>query len=234
MQPVYTLEELAKFLNRPAKEIQKLAEKDVLKGRKFQGKWVFALADVVLWMEKEMTQVEIDKTVDLENAVSRASGESEEEVSLASLLDVQTIDLSFSAKTKSSIINEIVKLPEQVGKLWDAGAMAKALLEREEMASTALDHGVAIMHPRRPQADIISDDFLTLAIARKPIPFGGGFANETDVFFLLCCQTDVSYLRTLGKLARTLKTPGFLDELRQCPDAEAVVDLFRKTEQELS
>jgi PTS system nitrogen regulatory IIA component len=112
--------------------------------------------------------------------------------------------------------------------------MAKALLEREEMASTALDHGVAIMHPRRPQADIISDDFLTLAIARKPVPFGGGFANETDVFFLLCCQTDVSYLRTLGKLARTLKTPGFLDELRQCPDAEAVVDLFRKTEQELS
>jgi PTS system nitrogen regulatory IIA component len=234
MQNSYTLEELAKFLNRPEKEIQKLAEKEVLKGRKIQGKWVFALADVALWMEQEMTEFEVEKTEQLEQAIIQSAVEAEEEISLVSILAPRAIDLSFSAKTKASVIRKMAELAENNGKLWDVDSMIEALRAREDMASTALENGVAIMHPRRPQANIIAEDFLALAVTPKPIPFGGGYDNETDVFFLLCCQTDTSYLRSLGKLVRVLKTPNFLDNLRECPDAEAVRKLIAQTEKELS
>lgn len=233
MQHSYSLTELAKFLNRTDKEIQKLADKGILKGRKVQGTWIFSLPDVVLWMENEMTQVSTDETEQLEHAVVKASDEAPATVELSSLISPESIDLSFSAKTKSSVLNEIVKLGEDVGKLWDGKMMAAALREREDMSSTALENGVAILHPRRPQANILAEDFLALAITSRAIPFGGGRDNETDVFFLLCCQTDASYLRALGKLARVLKFPDFLDQLRECETSGEVIELIKKTESKL-
>lgn len=233
MQRTYTLEELSKFLNRSTKEVQKLAEKEILKGRKVQGKWTFALPDVVLWMENEMTRLAEEETAQLEEVVA-SDAEVVEEVSLAALLDEAAIDLQFAAKTKASVLREMPKLAEKTGKLWDADQMAEALREREEMASTALDVGAAILHPRRPQADILAEDFLALGISPRGVPFGGGFDNLTDVFFLLCCQTDASYLRALGRLARVLRQPNFLDSLRKCADAYEVKKLIVATEQELN
>lgn len=233
MQRAYTLEELAKFLNRSTKEVQKLAEKDILKGRKVQGKWNFALPDVVLWMENEMTRLKEEETAQLEEVVS-SDDEIVDEVSLDSLLDVGAIDLQFAAKTKASVLREMAKLAENAGKLWDAEQMAEALREREEMASTALDVGAAILHPRRPRPDLLAEDFLALGVARRGVPFGGGFDNLTDVFFLLCCQTDASYLRALGRLARVMRQPGFLDSLRECSDPIEAKNLIVATERELN
>lgn len=232
MQRTYTIEELSSFLKRPIREIQKLAEKEILKGTKNRGQWKFALPDIVLWIEKEMTQSEVSQTIQLENVVTNEA-EEQSDVVLHNLLDIGSIDVTFAAKTKPSVIREIVKLGTNVGKLWDPETMSNALREREEMASTALEEGVAIMHPRRPHPNIIAEDFIALAITPTPIPFGGT-RKTTDVFFLLCCQTDVSYLRTLGKLARVLKKPGFLDTLRECTDSSSVLELIEQTERELT
>lgn len=229
MQQSYTLEELAEFLNRSVKEVQRMAEKEELKGRKARGTWTFALPDVVLWMERELTKIKSEKENDLENVVPPG----DEDLALSELIGADLIDLNFRVRTKSSVINEIVKLGERASKLWDSDAMARALREREEMASTALENGVAIMHPRRPQTDIVAEDFLALGLAPSPIPFGGGFNNETDVFFLLCCRSDASYLRALGKLAKALKTPGFLDALRDCSSADDAYALIVETEEKI-
>lgn len=212
MQRSYTLDELAKFLRRQPKQLQKLAENETLKGRKVQGEWVFALPDVVLWMESEIVEpespnAEFEKTLAAGNA---------EETTLADIFVESAIDLNFPAKTKESVIRNITKLAADAGFLWDPDSMGDALREREEMASTALDSGVAILHPRQPQPHIIAQNFLALGLAGRGVPFGGGFNNLTDVFFLLCCDADRVYLQMLNRLARVLKSDGFLDALREC------------------
>lgn len=233
MQRTYTLEELARLLNRQPKELRKLAENDVLHGRKAQGSWTFALPDLVLWMEQEMTQVDAGKAAELENAVASAR-ESHEETEFSELLSESLVNLFFTAKTKSSVVSEIARIAENAGMLWDADTMTSALKEREEMASTAMEGGVAILHPRRPQSDIIAQDFLVVAVSPNGVPFGGGRDNLTDVFFLLCCQSDASYLRSLGRLARIIKTDGVLDALRQAETQADVVELLSNTERELN
>ena len=232
MEPYYKLGELAKFLKRTEKELTKLAENGSLKGRKVQGEWVFGSQDIVLWMEQEMIRMTPEETSEFEDAVVRADLE-KEEFTLSEMLSPESIELEFPARTKPSIINEIVKLGERVGKLWDPETMAQALREREEKGSTAMGCGVAILHPQCPQTGVISENFLALAIASRPVPFGGGFDGLTDVFFLLCCETQAIHLRALAKLSRILKTPGFLDELRQCPDPMSICDLLAKAEREL-
>lgn len=232
MQRVYTLEELARFLHRQPKELRKLAEKNIITGRKIQGSWSFALPDVVLWMEREMTQVDDNAKARLENAVSSVA-EDHEEVDFRELLSEDLVDLSFPAKTRSSVIADIAKIAENSGRLWDAEAMAKALREREEMASTALENGVAILHPRRPLPEIVGEDFLVVAVAPSGVPFGGGHANLTDVFFLLCCRSDAAYLRSLGRLARAINTPGVLDKLREAQNPGDAVELLATTAESL-
>ena len=215
MQRSYTLAELAKFLRVQPKQLQKLAENETLKGRKVQGEWVFALPDVVLWMESEIVEPESPND-EFEKTLAPSAGADDEEASLAGIFVESAIDLNFPAKTKESVIRNITKLAADAGVLWDPDGMADALREREEMASTALDVGVAILHPRQPQPHIIAQNFLALGLAGRGVPFGGGFNNLTDVFFLLCCDSDRVYHRMLNRLARVLKSEGFLDALREC------------------
>ena len=50
------------------------------------------------------------------------------------------------------------------------------------MHSTALDNGVALLHPRRPMPAILAEAVLALGITPGGIPFGSG-GSLTDIFF---------------------------------------------------
>ena len=128
--------------------------------------------------------------------------------------------MPLSARTRNSVIDSMVELAACTGWLWDTREMAEAVKAREAMHTTALENGVALLHPRRPMAKILSQPFLALGCTTNGIPFGGG-APLTDVFFLICSTEDRVHLRVLARLSRILTSPGFLDALRQATDAEA-------------
>ena len=175
MQRTYTLDELAKFLKRHPKELKKLADNGRLLGRKHQGEWIFALADVVQWMERELTHIDDDARAGMENAVASVA-EEDEDVAFRDLIYKNAITVSFPARTRSSVLSEIAKMAEDAGLLWDAAQMSQALAEREELDSTALENGVAILHPRRPTPNLIAQEFsyavgLTFAICGHSVVF---------------------------------------------------------------
>ncbi|MBQ9371853.1 MAG: PTS sugar transporter subunit IIA [Thermoguttaceae bacterium] len=229
MQRTYTLSELATFLRRSERELKTLAEKGVLQGRQRQGEWIFDLPSVSQWMEEEIARGDLVKNKDLEEAVAKISQEEDARL-LRNMMSVDLIDLAFPARTKSSALSRMTQMAESCGRLWDAAAMTDALREREEMSSTAFEEGFAILHPRRPQPDILPENFLAIGISPSGIPFGAERGRLTDVFFLLCCQSDASYLRALGRLTRILKQSEFLDQLRECASPIDALNLFEDAE----
>jgi PTS system nitrogen regulatory IIA component len=110
------------------------------------------------------------------------------------------------------------QLAAATGMLWDPQRMAEAVAEREAMAPTALEHGVALLHPRRPQSSILGQAVLALGITRKGIPFGGT-GGLTDVFFLIAATSDHEYLRILARLSRIIHDQEWLAQLRAADDA---------------
>ena len=68
---------------------------------------------------------------------------------------------------------------------------------------------------------------------------GGGYGGNaghdglTDVFFLICCQDDRTHLTVLARLARLLRRPDFLDELRVAETPAEVWQLVDSAEREL-
>src|SRR5205814_1088538 len=69
---------------------------------------------------------------------------------LTTLLHTDCVAVPLPASTRSSLFRELVKLAEQSWQVYDPDAVLTAIQAREELASTAQDNGVAVLHPRRP------------------------------------------------------------------------------------
>lgn len=227
----FTIAEVARFLHLPEKKVQKLADQGELAGSKIQGKWLFSKADIVLWFEGNLTNAETDDHLkDIEDFAEKVERETEEDVTVSALLERGAILIPFAAKTKDSVIRELTQKGMEIGMVWDPDRMADALRKREEMMSTAMENGVALLHPRRPLTDNIADSFLILGVSLRGVPFGGGFNNLTDIFFLIGAMDDKTHLKVLAGIGKILKHPDFLPKLREMETSREILDLIRETE----
>ncbi len=139
-----------------------------------------------------------------------------------SLLDYLTEELviiPFLARTKPAVFRDIIDPPLNCGLLWGKEKMMEALYKREEESSTALPNGVALLHPAHPMTNLLGSTFIVLGIEPAPIPFGGGFNNKTDIFFLICSEDRTIHLNIMHTLAHLMQEKNFLDELREAKSA---------------
>ncbi len=111
--------------------------------------------------------------------------------------------------------------------------MIDAVMAREDLHPTALDNGVALLHPRRPQTSILAEPLLALGRSAQPLPFGNQSGHLTDVFFLICSTDDRVHLQVLAKLSRLLSGTTFLEELRDSASPREACELLRKYEDEM-
>lgn len=228
----YDLESLAVYLHLTPQQVTRLAERGKLPGRKVAGQWRFSRPDIHQWLERRIGLSDEEELVEVEDVLDRSAGpNSSEEVSLGELLPPTAIAIPLVARTRNSVITRMVALAAGTGWLWDPKKMAEAVRAREEMHPTALENGVALLHPRRPMPRILSQPLLALGRTLTGIPFGAG--PLTDIFFLVCSAEDRGHLRVLARLSRLLTVSGFLDELRAAPDGPAARQLILDTEKKL-
>ncbi len=228
----FDIDSLAAYLHLTPQQVTRLADRGKLPGRKVASRWRFARAEIHHWLERRIGLSDEDELLEVEDVLQGPIGtKQQEEISVAELLPIEAIAVPLKARTRNSVITRMVKLAAQTGLLWDPKKMAEAVRAREDMHPTALENGVALMHPRRPMARILSRPFLALGCTVTGIPFGG--ALMTDVFFLVCSVEDRGHLRVLARLSRVLTVPGFVDALRAAPDAKAAHQLIVDAERKL-
>jgi len=215
----FNVETLAAFLHLTPQQVSRLADRGKLPGRKVAGEWRFSRPEIHRWFEERIGVADEDGLVEVEGVLERnAPADQKQEVSLAAMLPREAVAVPLLAQSRNSVINAMVELAASTGILWDPRAMAEAVKAREDMHPTALDGGVALMHPRRPMAKILSQPMMALGRTNHGIPFGSG-APLTDVFFLICSTDDRGHLRVLARLSRLLNVADFLARLRSAPDA---------------
>jgi nitrogen PTS system EIIA component len=215
----YDVDGLAKYLHLAPAQITKLAERGQLPGRRVGGSWRFPEAEIHHWLEERMGGGGDTELTHVEKVLNVSQGE-QAEITIAGLLSPEAIAVPLAARTKSSVISAIVELASKTGWLWDVGRMEDAVRARENLHSTALEIGVALLHPRRPLPDILGQSFLALGCTGSGIPFGDERGRLTDIFFLICSLDDATHLRILARLSRLLMEPDFLPAIREATSAE--------------
>jgi PTS system nitrogen regulatory IIA component len=210
--------------------VLKLAERGKLPGRRVGGEWRFSPAEIHHWLETRIGFSDEEALVQMEGALDRATHQSEpEEVCIADLLRRDAVAVPLDARTHGSVIDRMTQLAAATSLLWDPVKMAEAVRAREEMHSTALDNGVALLHPRRPMPAILAEAVLALGVTPRGIPFGSG-GSLTDVFFLICSTSDHEHLRILARLSRIINDHDLLAAIRAAEDADEAFQLIADRE----
>ncbi|HUE71050.1 MAG TPA: PTS sugar transporter subunit IIA [Pirellulaceae bacterium] len=216
----FDITSLATYLHISPAQAQKMAERGTLPARRIGGQWRFAASEVHHWLEDRIGVADAED-LDHVEGVLREAGDSEE-VCISESIPAGAISIPLAARTKASVISAMVDLAEGTGLMWDKAKMIEAVKARENLHPTALEIGVALLHPRRPLAQAIAQPLLALGVTSQGIPFGESHGQLTDIFFLICSADDAGHLRTLARLSRLIGQDGFLSALRNArSEAEA-------------
>lgn len=228
----FDVDSLAAFLHLTPAQVQRMAARDKLPGRRIGGQWKFSRAEIHHWFEDRIGASDEQELVEVEQVLNRQNKQTDE-IRISQLLPSSNIAIPLSARTKNSVIDNICKLAADSGYLWDVVKMADALRSREALQSTALDNGTAMLHPRRPMPNLFSESFLALGVTATGIPFGGARGSLTDVFFLIASENDQVHLRILARLSRLIAIADFLPSLRAADDNKSALALIADFEESL-
>jgi len=204
---------LAEYLHLTPDQVAKMAMRGRLPGRRVGGEWRFSEAEIHHWLEERIGLSDEEGLDKVQRVLDRAASGKAEDRAIHELCTIETVEVPLNARTRGSVIRSMSKLAAKSGMMWDAPTMTEAVQAREQMHPTALDNGVALLHPRRPQTSILADSVIALAVCPSAIPFSDS-GHLTDIFFLICSYDDESHLRILAKLSRLITKPELLDGLR--------------------
>ena len=148
---------------------------------------------------------------------------------LSDLLKEQTITVTLSQSNKEGIINELIDLVMETGKISERKKALKAVLDREALMSTGLERGVAVPHAK---TNSVSDLVMALGISKEGIDFESADGKPSHLFFFLLAPEAAAgpNIQVLAQIARLTSDPQFCDALQNAPTAEDALKIIRDAE----
>lgn len=109
-------------------------------------------------------------------------------------------------------------------------SVLEALLDREEIASTGIGRGVAIPHPRRVLSLGLDEPVIPVFFCEKPVEFGAVDGRPVRVLFFMFSPDIKIHLDLLSRLSFCLRSPHFIEVLKQPEKGHRVLESIREIE----
>jgi excisionase family DNA binding protein len=213
-----TIHELAVYLHLDEATVNKLVANGKIPAIQLERQWRFKKAAIDEWIEQQLIG-EDENFTDVPDGMK---------LPLEDLLPDQAIITNLRANTALGVIEELAARAYTNGWLADKPWFVGAVVERESLASTAMEGGVAFLHTRAKDKGKIARPFMIVGRSWSGIPFGAPDGAPTYLFFLLGLKYDRLHLPILGRLARALRNPATIAKLRSLSSPDQVRALLLK------
>jgi excisionase family DNA binding protein len=213
-----TMHELAAYLHLDEVTVSKLVMQGKIPALQVERQWRFKRPAIDEWIEQQLVG-------DDENFADVPDGM---KLPLEDLLPDQAIITNLRAKSPVGVIEELAARAYTNGWLTDKPWFVGAVVERESLASTAMEGGVAFLHTRAKDKGKIARPFMIVGRSWEGINFAAPDGNPTYLFFLLGLKYDRLHLPILGRLARALRNPTTIAKLRSLSSPDQVRALLLK------
>jgi PTS system nitrogen regulatory IIA component len=130
-----------------------------------------------------------------------------------------------AADSKHGVIRELAThLAERQGKL-KVEDLSRVLIDREELASTAIGEGVAVPHGKMRAVDGI---VACLGRSRRGVDFGAMDGQPTHLFFVMVApeSSTGAHLKALARISRVFKDAQFRRRLLEANDGESMYEIM--------
>ena len=158
---------------------------------------------------------------------------SPEEALMPQLLTLDRINPAMTSKTRASVIRDLVDLADKTDLLLDKTELITRVDEREQLCSTALPGGLALLHPRHHDPYMFAESFMIVGRTIQPIHFGCSDGLPTNLFFLVCCQDDRIHLHALARLCTICMKTSLLEQLRAAASRPEMLDALIRAETDI-
>jgi PTS system nitrogen regulatory IIA component len=145
---------------------------------------------------------------------------------LRSMVDPDLVFTDLQGSDPSSLLSALAERLAAGGAIPDAHDLHARLMEREQLGSTAIGHGVAIPHCKLSHIEKV-----VLAVVR--VPEGISFETPDDqpvaLFFVVISPqgNPASHLQALAAISKWIKDRGHLEAVRKVRSAQELYDCFR-------
>ncbi|HVV72439.1 MAG TPA: PTS sugar transporter subunit IIA, partial [Verrucomicrobiae bacterium] len=112
----------------------------------------------------------------------------------------------------------------------DSAALLAGLQAREQLCSTGLPGGLALLHIREPEPYLFESMFIVLGRSVQQIPFGAPDGRPTDLFFLIACPDPSMHLHCLARVCLIAQSGELVQNLRNASDAQSMYDCLVSAE----
>ena len=228
------MDEAAEYLHVRPEDVRELVRRGEIPHRRMGERVVFRRREIDAWASQRILGFSQPR---LEDYHRRASAQvrdfSGKRAVIGELLKPEFLEPALASRTKASLVRDMVELAERTGLVNCTEDLREALIAREQMCTTALAGGVAMLHPPHHEPYLFEDSFIVAARTVQPIPFGAPDGRTTDVFFLICCQDDRIHLHVLARICMMAHHTSLLLELREAPGAAAMYETLVASEEEV-
>jgi len=226
------VQQVARYLNLPVREVVKLAARGKMPARKVSGQFRFRKGQIDHWVETQMPQLSHERMAEIERGVSSHHGMDHEAPLLMPLIPAGGILVPLPARTRDAALRALVAAAAGADLVHEPKDLIEHVRQREDLCSTALLPGVALPHPRHPLPHDIAASFVIVGRTAGGIPFGCVDGSMTRLLLLICCKDERTHLHVLARISRVLD-PATVEALMEGPDAEAVRERLGRREAEV-
>lgn len=219
------LKEVAELLNVSETTIRRWLADGKIPAYKINHQYRFNRSEIEHWVLGQKLGVSVGEESPIEKCASKGGSL---QFCLFRALNKGGVLHNVPGSTKEIVIRNTMKRIAKDLQI-DADVFSDLLIDRENLHSTALNHGIGIPHTRDT---LLNNHFdaVTVVFPSEPIPFGALDGEPAHTLFFLFACDDKRHLHLLAKIAHFSSHPGTLEFLRSKPSKEKLLEHIKEWE----
>jgi fructose-specific phosphotransferase system IIA component len=150
-------------------------------------------------------------------------------MNLLDILQVNCIRVPLVAQDKRGVIDELVDLLADAGRVTDGQALKEAVWTREKIKTTGVGHGLAIPHGKTTGMSS-----LAMAIGKpgQPMDFEALDGKPVRMIVLLASPADRTsdHIQALAKISKLMIMDSFRERMYAAASSQEIFDLLKSQE----
>jgi mannitol/fructose-specific phosphotransferase system IIA component (Ntr-type) len=153
-------------------------------------------------------------------------------IKLSSILDSKSIQLNLEIDDKFVLIDNLVDLASNSGKVIDIGKAKFDVKEREDVMSTGVGKGIAIPHAK---TESISSTVAAMITLKDGVDYKSLDKKNVNLAFLLLSEpvNIGNHLRLLSQISKLLNNESLRDRILDCQNENEVLEILNLFEKEV-
>lgn len=222
---VLTLGEAATYLKLAERTVHRMISRHEIPCAKVGGQWRFMRSVLDDWL---ISRMQVLPRNEVDSLLEATAGN----VRLSAMVDERWVVDPVEPGSPTEVLGQLVRPLAGAGVVRNPGTLVDLLLSREQLAPTALGHGVAVPHARRPEHNAPDGPPVVLGICRDGTEFGAPDGLPVHVFFLLSTSSEMVHLRLLKRITVMFRDDTLKPELLAHDRAGDLLAALRRAEHE--